>query len=122
MDSFEIFAESSIPLADFGATHAALRGTTIARGDYRAGSVVSSGCLAFLLSIFPLLLALASLSNEAAWWIASGFGVVGPVLVLVLASFVLPLDFALGGDDTERPSKPSSTDRDPDLPRHGGSD
>jgi hypothetical protein len=76
MDFFELFAECSIAFAGFGAVHAVLRGSTGARGVYRAWFVVTQGALSFLLSILPLLLALTSLSDAPLWRIASGVGVV----------------------------------------------
>jgi hypothetical protein len=83
MTFFEILAECSIALAGFGAIHAALRGSTGPRGDLRAWTVVTSGSLAFLLGILPLALALASLSDEVLWRIASSFGVIGCGAALV---------------------------------------
>ena len=74
---FELFAECSIALAGFGAVHAVLRGSTGARGIFRAWFVVTQGALSFLLSVLPLLLMLTPLSGESLWRIASAFGVAG---------------------------------------------
>ncbi len=82
MSFFEIFAECSIALAGFGAVHAALRGSTGPRGNFRAWTVVADGALAFVLSILPLVLLFASLSEAVLWRRASALGVAGASGVL----------------------------------------
>jgi hypothetical protein len=77
MSFFEIFAECSIALAGFGAVHAALRGSTGPRGNFRAWTVVANGALAFVLSILPPVLLFASIPEEVMWRSASALGVAG---------------------------------------------
>jgi hypothetical protein len=77
MNIFETFAECSIALAGFGAIHAVLHGSTGPRGAFRALFVVTQGGFAFILSLLPLLLDLASMSDDQLWRVASLFGVAG---------------------------------------------
>lgn len=96
MEFFEILAECSIALAGFGAVHAVLRGSTGARGVYRAWAVVNNGALSFALSILPLVLSLGLLSDELLWRVASTLGLAG-ALAASYSSIVLDLKLALLG-------------------------
>lgn len=84
MSFFEILAECSIAFAGFGAVHAALKGATSGRGPIRALVIVMLGALAFILSIFPLVLALTALSPASLWRVASAVGFAGAAAALGL--------------------------------------
>ena len=92
MNFFELIAECAIALAGFGAVHAVLQGSTGPRGVFRAWVVVVIGAISFVLSILPLLLVLAPLSNELLWRSASIFGVLGGG---VLVSTFLTSDYRM---------------------------
>ena len=83
MSFFEILAECSIAFAGFGAVHAALKGATSGRGPIRALVIVMLGALAFILSIFPLVLALTALSSTVLWRLVSVVGLPASGGVLV---------------------------------------
>lgn len=82
MEFFEIFAECSIALVGFGAVHAVLQGSSGPRGMFRAWTVVQHGAVAFILSIVPLMLDLATLSDDTLWRMAG-------VLAIFCAGIVL---------------------------------
>ena len=74
MEPLGLLAECSITFAGFAAVLSALRGSQGLRGSFRAWTTVSQGLLAFVLSLLPLVLARAQLSEADIWRIASGIG------------------------------------------------
>ena len=83
MEPLGLLAECSITFAGFAAVLSALRGSQGLRGSFRAWTTVSQGLLAFVLSLLPLVLARAQLSEADVWRIASGIAAAATSVVWI---------------------------------------
>jgi hypothetical protein len=77
LNLFELLAECSVAFSGFAAVYTGVRGSTGARGSFRAWSAVGAGFLAFLLSMIPLLLRELEVEELTIWRVSSLIGLVG---------------------------------------------